>query len=107
MGVKSVSVTSLRQTGTTSGAATIDVATDGTGPVTVVVTWFTGHAKGELGAPDGSETFERSGATQYTISLNHTFQGQGCYWGVRATTNPAAANGSSSQQILTRRCTIS
>lgn len=107
VGVKSVFVTSLRQTSTTSGAATIDVATDGTGPVTIVVTWFTGQAKGELGTPDGTETFERSGATQYTISLKHTFQGQGCYWGVRATTNPAAASGSSSQQILTRRCTIS
>jgi serine/threonine-protein kinase len=102
-----VSVTSFRQTGTADGAATIDVATDGTGPVTVVVTWYTGQAKGELGAPDGSETFQRSGATQYTISLKHTFQGQGCYWGVRATTNPAAASGSSQQQIYIRRCTIS
>jgi serine/threonine-protein kinase len=104
--VKSVSVSSLRQTSTTQGAATVDIATNGTGPVTIVVAWFTGNAKGELGAQDGSQTFERSGATQYTIALNPTFQGKGCYWGVRATTNPTAANGSSSQQILTRRCTI-
>ncbi|MFI2347630.1 serine/threonine-protein kinase [Streptomyces sp. NPDC019443] len=104
--VKSVSVSSLRQTSTTGASASIDVATDGTGPVTIVIEWFTGNAKGELGAQDGSQAFERSGATQYTITLDHTFQGKGCYWGVRATTNPAAANGSSSQQILIRRCTI-
>ncbi|MBT2388564.1 serine/threonine protein kinase [Streptomyces sp. ISL-1] len=104
--VKSVSVSSLRQTSANGGSASIDVATDGTGPVTVVIAWFTGDAAGELGAQDGSQAFERSGATQYTITLDHTFQGKGCYWGVRATTNPAAANGSSSQQILTRRCTI-
>ncbi|NUL26929.1 serine/threonine-protein kinase [Streptomyces lunaelactis] len=59
----------------------------------------------EPGAPDGSQTFERSGATQYTITLDHTFQGKGCYWGVRATTNPTAPN-PSSQQIQARRCPI-
>ncbi|WP_405604446.1 serine/threonine protein kinase [Streptomyces sp. NBC_01410] len=105
--VKSVSVTSLRQVGSTSGTASIDVTTDGTGPVTVVISWFTSDVSGDLGTPDGSQTFVRSGATQYTIALDHTFQGQGCYWGVRATTNPAAANGSSSQQIWIRRCIIS
>jgi hypothetical protein len=102
--VKSVSVSSLQKTSTTGASASIDVATDGTGPVTIVVEWFTGDAKGELGAQDGSQAFERSGATQYTITLDHTFQGKGCYWGVRATTNPAAANSSSSQQIQGRRC---
>jgi eukaryotic-like serine/threonine-protein kinase len=106
--VKSVSVSSLQKTSTTGASASIDVdvATDGTGPVTIVVEWFTGDAKGELGAQDGSQAFERSGATQYTITLDHTFQGKGCYWGVRATTNPAAANGSSSQQIQARRCPV-
>ncbi|WP_066946487.1 serine/threonine-protein kinase [Streptomyces lushanensis] len=105
--VKSVSVTGLRQTGTTSATATVDIATDSTGPVTVVVTWFAAEASGELGAQDGSQTFRREGATRYTIPLDHTFQRQGCYWGVRATTDPAAASGASSQQILIRRCVIS
>ncbi|WP_328859616.1 serine/threonine-protein kinase [Streptomyces sp. NBC_00306] len=105
--VKSVSVTGLRQVSTTGGVASVDVATDGTGPVTVVITWFTGDTQGLLGVPDGSQTFERSGATQYTLTLDHTFQGRGCYWGVRASTNPAAASGSSSQQVFIRRCTIS
>ena len=104
--MKSVSVSSLRQTSTTGASASVDVATDGTAPVTIVIEWFTGDAKGELGAQDGSQAFERSGATQYTITLDHAFRGKGCYWGVRATTDPAAANGSSSQQILIRRCTI-
>ncbi|MFF3326691.1 protein kinase [Streptomyces sp. NPDC002889] len=104
--VRAVSVTSLRQTDFTTAAASIDVTTDGTGPVTIVVSWFTGSTKGELGSPDGTQTFERSGATQYTLPLTHTFQGRGCYWGVQATTNPTAANGSSMQQILTQQCSI-
>ncbi|MEV6400982.1 hypothetical protein AB0M39_40445 [Streptomyces sp. NPDC051907] len=107
MSVTSVSVTSLRQTGVTTAGATVDVATDGTGPVTVVVTWYTGDGKGQLGASDGSQTFQRSGSTQYTITLDHAFQGKGCYWGVQAATSPSAANGSSSQQIFIRRCTLS
>ncbi|MFI6104896.1 protein kinase [Streptomyces sp. NPDC051310] len=104
--VKSVSVTGLRQTGPSDAEATFEVVTDGTGPVTVVIDWFTGDSKGTLGRPDGSETLRRSGATQYTLTLAHSFRGTGCYWGVRATTDPAAANGGSSQQILTRWCTL-
>lgn len=105
--VKAISVTGLRQTGTASATGTVEIVTDGTGPITVVVTWFTGEAYGQLGAQDGSETVRREGATQYSIPLDHTFQQQGCYWGMQATTDPAAANGAASQQILTRRCTIS
>ncbi|WP_137991040.1 serine/threonine-protein kinase [Streptomyces vilmorinianum] len=107
VGVKSVSVTSLRQTGPSTAEASFEVLTDGTGPVTVLIAWFTGDTKGGTGVSDGSESIRRSGATQYTITLTHTFQGNGCYWGVRATTDPSAANGGSTQQILTRRCTIS
>ncbi|MEU5985139.1 protein kinase [Streptomyces sp. NPDC047434] len=105
-GVRSVSVTGLRQTGTSTAEATFDVTTDGTGPVTVTVAWYTGDVKGELGVPDGSATYRRSGATRYALTLTHAFQGGGCYWGVRATTNPVAANGGSTQQILIRRCMI-
>ncbi|MFF3315951.1 protein kinase [Streptomyces sp. NPDC003035] len=107
VGVKSVSVTSLRQTGPSTAEASFEVLTDGPGPVTVLVAWFTGDAQGEPGVSDGSASIRRSGATQYTITLTHTFQGNGCSWGVRATTDPPAANGGSTQQILTRRCTIS
>ncbi|MFE7127813.1 serine/threonine-protein kinase [Streptomyces sp. NPDC057617] len=105
--VKAISVTGLRQTGTASATGTVEIVTDGTGPITVVVTWFAGEAYGQLGAQDGSETIRREGATQYSIPLDHTFQQQGCYWGMQAATDPAAANGAASQQILTRRCTIS
>ncbi|MCP3820614.1 serine/threonine protein kinase [Streptomyces sp. A3M-1-3] len=105
--VKSVAVTALRQTGTATATAAVEVATDGTGPVTITVVWATGDTKGEPGSPDGAaQTFERSGATQYTLTLDHTFKGRGCYWSVRAASDPAAANGSSEQQILTRRCTV-
>lgn len=101
MKVTSVSVSGLRRSGDSGATANLDIATDGPGPVSVVVTWFAGTAQGELGTPDGSTTFERSGATRYTLALDHTFaeNAKVCFWGVRATTDPAAATGGSSQQI--------
>ncbi|WP_427918367.1 serine/threonine-protein kinase [Streptomyces sp. cg40] len=105
--VKNVAVSAFSQTGPTTSTATITVTTDGSGPISVTVSWFTGDASGGAGTPDGaSQTFERSGATQYTISVDHTFQNDGCYWTVQATTTPAAASGGASQQILTRQCEI-
>jgi serine/threonine-protein kinase len=105
--VKDVAVSGFQQTGSTTATATIVLSTDGTGPVSVTVSWFTGHAGGQLGTPDGaSQTFERSGATQYTLTVGHTFQGDGCYWAVQATTAPDSADGGASQQLLTRRCEI-
>ncbi|KOU57030.1 serine/threonine protein kinase [Streptomyces sp. MMG1533] len=105
--VKDVAVSGFQQTGPTTGTATIDITTDGTGPLSITVSWFTGNTGGQLGTPDGaSQTFERSGATQYTLTVDHTFQGTGCYWAVQATTTPASADGGASQQLLTRRCVI-
>ncbi|MFE5589057.1 serine/threonine-protein kinase [Streptomyces sp. NPDC056549] len=104
--VTSVSVTSLRQTGPTTAEATVEITTDGTGPVALLVEWFTGDEKGSPGTPDGSETVRREGADRYTVTLTHPVQGGGCYWGVRATTDPAAPNGGSLQQIFIRRCVI-
>ncbi|MDX2563192.1 serine/threonine-protein kinase [Streptomyces sp. TX20-6-3] len=105
--VTAVSVTSLRQTGPTTAAGTVEVTTDGTGPVAIHVEWFTGDEKGAPGTPDGSETYRREGATRYTLTLAHDVRGAGCYWGLRATTDPAASNGGSLQQIFDRRCQIS
>ncbi|MFI7141266.1 serine/threonine-protein kinase [Streptomyces massasporeus] len=105
--VKDVVVSDFRQTGPTSATATVGITTDGTGPVSITVSWFTGRTAGPLGTPDGpSQTFERSGATQYTITVDHTFQNVGCYWAVQATTTPASADGGASQQLLTRRCDL-
>ncbi|WP_328684833.1 serine/threonine-protein kinase [Streptomyces sp. NBC_00343] len=105
--VKNVAVSAFSQTGPTTSTATITVTTDGSGPISVSVSWFTEEASGGAGSPDGaSQTFERSGATQYTITVDHTFQNDGCYWTVQATTTPAPASGGASQQILTRRCEI-
>ncbi len=101
-----VSVTGLRQTGATTGEATVEITTDGTGPVALLVEWFTGDEKGSPGAADGSETVRREGDTRYTLTLPHAFRGSGCYWGARATTDPAAANGGSLQQVFVRRCVI-
>ncbi|MEU2912943.1 serine/threonine-protein kinase [Streptomyces massasporeus] len=105
--VKDVVVSEFRQTGPTSATATVGITTDGTGPVSITVSWFTGRTAGPLGTPDGpSQTFERSGATQYTLTVDHTFQNVGCYWAVQATTTPASADGGASQQLLTRRCDL-
>jgi Protein kinase domain len=104
--VKDVAVSGFRQTGFTTGTATVAITTDGTGPVSITVSWFTGDTGGQLGTPDGSQTFERSGATQYTIGVDHTFQGKGCYWAVQAATESASAHASASQQLLTRQCEI-
>jgi serine/threonine-protein kinase len=105
--VKSVTFSGFRQTGTATGAATVTVTTDGPGPVTLTVTWSTGEVSGQPGAQDGpAETYQRDGATQYTLTLDHTFQGPGCYWGVQARTQPASADGGATQQLLTRRCDL-
>ncbi|MEU4466886.1 protein kinase [Streptomyces sp. NPDC024017] len=105
--VKDVAVSAFRQTGPSTATATVDITTDGTGPLSLTVSWFTGDTAGQPGSPDGaSQTFERSGATQYTLTVDHTFQNPGCYWTVQATTTPAAADGGASQQILTRRCSL-
>ncbi|MET9881795.1 serine/threonine-protein kinase [Streptomyces sp. NPDC006430] len=105
--VGAVSVT-IRQTGSWVGQATVTVEAKGTGPVTVVLEWFTGDAAGKLGTPDGSpDTLIYQPGAAVSLGQAHTFSGRGCYWGVRATTKPAAGNGSSTAQVFIRRCTIS
>ncbi|MCQ9132317.1 serine/threonine-protein kinase [Streptomyces hilarionis] len=105
--VKAVSVTDFWQTGSATATATVTVTTDGTGPLSLTVSWSTSDTGRGAGAPDGeSQTFRRSGATQYTLSVDHTFQGTGCYWAVGVVTTPASADGGASQQLLTRRCEI-
>ncbi|MGA5169200.1 MULTISPECIES: serine/threonine-protein kinase [Streptomyces] len=99
--VKAVNVTSFRQTDFTAAQVTLSV--DASGPATVLLEWFSGDARGTLGASEGSMTFSAaSAATPRTL----TFSGQGCYWGVRATTTPSADAGAATQQILIRRCEI-
>ncbi|MFI7504038.1 protein kinase [Streptomyces sp. NPDC049687] len=105
--VKEVSVSAFRQTGPTTAGTTVTLTTDGTGPVSVTLAWFTGDSAGQAGAADGAPvSYRRSGATQYTVTVEHTFQGTGCYWTVQASTTPASADGGASQQILTRGCEL-
>ncbi|KRD20093.1 MULTISPECIES: serine/threonine-protein kinase [unclassified Streptomyces] len=105
--VKDVTVTGFRQTGATTATATLTVTTDGTGPLSINISWYTSAGGRGLGTPDGaSQSFARSGSTQYTLAVDHTFRGTGCYWAVGATTTPASADGGASQQLLTRQCEI-
>ncbi|MFD3875322.1 serine/threonine-protein kinase [Streptomyces sp. NPDC058623] len=87
------------------GDATVSVAAQGTGPVTVVVEWFLGTAPGALSTADGSETFVVQAGSLAPVVRSHAFsRGSGCYGGVRVTTKPAAANSSASDSQLLRRC---
>ncbi|KUN76369.1 serine/threonine-protein kinase [Streptomyces griseoruber] len=104
--VKDVTVSAFRQTGPATATTTITVTADGTGPVTITLAWFTGNAAGQAGTADGTESYRRSGARQYTLTVDHTFQGTGCYWTVQASTSPASADGGASQQLLTRGCEL-
>ncbi|GAA2251348.1 hypothetical protein GCM10010232_44190 [Streptomyces amakusaensis] len=98
--VKSVTVSDLRRTRRGPGATvTIEVVTDGTGPVSVLVSWYTGRIAGEPGTLDGTEIFDRGGSRRYVLTPSHLFEGEGCYLAVRAATDPRAANGSPWQQI--------
>lgn len=100
--VKDIAVTEFRQTGPSTATATLTVTADGTGPLTLAVTWFSGQDPGEPGAPDGAaQPFELGGATTYTVTVEHAFQNADCfwYWTVQAATDPASADGGASQQI--------
>ncbi|WP_231631217.1 hypothetical protein [Streptomyces clavuligerus] len=104
-------VTGLEQPGSkapgSAATATVEVTTDGTGPVTLVLTWYTGEAPGELGQADGVETLTRSGARTYTLTLTHVFERDGCYLSALVSANPAPVGGDASRQILDRRCASS
>ncbi|WP_149182737.1 serine/threonine-protein kinase [Streptomyces sp. TRM49041] len=105
--VKAVTVRDFRQTGATTATATFDIATDGTGPVTLIVSWYAGDSRDGVGVRDGlTETYRRSGATRYTVTLTHTFRTTACYWTARGTSDPAPAGGGSSQRLLTSRCDL-
>lgn len=103
--ISAVNVRSFRQTGPGTTEAAFSVDSDGAGPYSLVVEWFTGDAEGALTAPDGRRTVEFGPGSPGTTTLTHTFaRGAGCYWSVRATTKPAAANQSSVQSIYIRGC---
>lgn len=100
--VTDVSVT-LRP-GVYRGDATISVATQGTGPVTVTVEWFLGSTPGSYSVRDGMESFVIQAGSALD-PVPHTFtRGGGCYGGVRVTTKPAAGNKSASASQYLLRC---
>ncbi|MCZ4086771.1 hypothetical protein O1W17_33135, partial [Streptomyces sp. H34-S5] len=87
------------------GEATVSLATQGTGPVTVVLQWYLGDAAGEFSVPDGTDTVVVQSGSIAPVVRSHTFtSGRGCYGGVRVTTKPAAANGSASDSQYLPRC---
>ncbi|MFJ9359329.1 serine/threonine-protein kinase [Streptomyces mirabilis] len=99
----------LQQTSPTTATATLTITTDGPGPLTLTVEWFTsGESAGPL-TPDGPpDKFKRSGASSYTVTVEHAFQRNSCYWWtVKATTDPASADGGATAQPPLRSCLVS
>ncbi|GAA5028791.1 serine/threonine-protein kinase [Streptomyces siamensis] len=96
----------LQTTSPTTATATLTITTDGPGPLTLTVEWFTSEEPGGQLTPDGpADTFERSGASSYTVTVEHTFQRDYCsWWTVKATTDPASADGGATAQSQLRGC---
>lgn len=93
------------KTGVYRGDATVSVAAQGTGPVTVVLEWFLGGAQGSYSVPDGTESFTVQAGSPVTVVKSHTFtRDRGCYGGVRVTTKPTAGNKSASASQYLLRC---
>ncbi|MEU2390942.1 protein kinase [Streptomyces sp. NPDC007369] len=100
---------SLAQTGHAAGRADITIKASGTGKVKVTVRWFTGDADNPFSEPDGTTEYDHAvGAAAAPAAadapVTHTFKGDGCAWGVRVTTSPAAGEGPATDSLLLRRC---
>ncbi|MDK1474302.1 serine/threonine-protein kinase [Streptomyces sp. 549] len=104
-GVDAVEVGSLVQTGPQTASASVTVRARSTGPVVLTLAWYADEF-GQGGQQDGAtQTLDLSGDTSYTVQVAHTFATRtACFWEVRASTSPAAANGGSSQRVTTRGC---
>nr|WTB28672.1 serine/threonine protein kinase [Streptomyces sp. NBC_00830] len=97
----------LQRTSPTTATATVRFETDGPGPLTLTVEWFTSGEPGGQLTPDGpAETFKRSGANRYTVPVEHVFQTDACYWTVQATTDPASPGGGRTAQVELRECVV-
>ncbi|MFC9842410.1 serine/threonine-protein kinase [Streptomyces sp. NPDC060223] len=79
-------------------------------PITVTFTWYTSDTKDTPETPHGAaETVSLSGHTTYSMTVDHAFGVKDCsgYWGLSATTSPAAPSGSAYQDVNAVACTWS
>jgi serine/threonine-protein kinase len=103
--VNDIGVTEFRQTGWSTGTVKLTITTDGTGPLSLTVRWFSGTVRSEPGPPDGApQSYGLRGKTTYEVTIDHGFQttGSACgiwFWTVQAKTDPASADGGASQEI--------
>jgi serine/threonine-protein kinase len=103
--VNDIGVTEFRQTGWSAGTVKLTITTDGTGPLSLTVRWFSGTVRSEPGPPDGApQSYGLRGKTTYEVTIDHGFQttGSACgiwFWTVQAKTDPASADGGASQEI--------
>ncbi len=103
VGVSLTQTAGLRAAAAGSGQATVRIKASGTGTVKVTVQWFTGDEGNPFASPDGSQVLAYTpGGTLPPVA--HTFKGEGCYWAVRVTTSPAAAEGPATDTLLQGRC---
>ncbi|WP_236244644.1 serine/threonine protein kinase [Streptomyces sp. CC210A] len=105
--VKAATVSGFHQTGHTTATATVDIVTDGPGPVVLTVSWAASNTPDGATTQDGAtRTCRYSGSTRYTLPLDHGFRSTACYWHVRVSTEPKSAGGTSFAHLLTRRCEL-
>ncbi|MFD7880610.1 hypothetical protein ACFV5G_42240, partial [Streptomyces sp. NPDC059766] len=103
--VNDIGMTEFRQTGWSTARVKLTITTDGTGPLSLTVTWFSGTVQGEPGPPDEApQSYPLNGKTTYEVPIDHDFQtpGSACgiwFWTVQAETDPASADGGASQEI--------
>ncbi|MER6434540.1 serine/threonine-protein kinase [Streptomyces sp900105245] len=103
--IKEVKITRFEQTGALTANMSLHIRTDGDGPFSLKVTWYTGEKQGDLGQPDGEpRVFERNGYDEYTLTLDHTVVHDACFWSVEISSDPASVDGSDSRQLLAQRC---
>ncbi|MFF3517188.1 hypothetical protein ACFYX0_37620, partial [Streptomyces sp. NPDC002573] len=104
--VNHIEVTEFRKTGPSTATVKLTITTDGTGPLSLTVSWFSGRVQGEPGPPDGApQSYPLNGKTTYEGTIKHDFQTPTPYacgiwfWTVQAKTDPASADGVASQEI--------
>ncbi|MEV7727942.1 serine/threonine-protein kinase [Streptomyces sp. NPDC087917] len=88
------------------GDATVSLATQGAGSVTVVLEWFLGDAPGSRAVADGTESFTVPAGSAPGVRTHAFSRGRGCYGTVRVTTKPASGSGSASDSQLLLRCQV-
>jgi eukaryotic-like serine/threonine-protein kinase len=96
--VRQISVTGPAGRAGTARAA-VEVVTEGAGPVTVVVQWFSRAQEGAPEVAEAAETHRLEGGTAYSIATSRIFGHGVCVRGLRVSADPAAPGGTVTREL--------